>query len=58
MNHYRTPTLTCKRCRQPYFEGSEGDDNFETGLCYHCFEDALEEYEERKRERIARQNEY
>lgn len=50
--------LTCKRCRQPYFEGDEDDDDFETGFCYQCFEDALEEYEERRRERIARQNEY
>lgn len=54
----RPETLTCKRCRDRYEEGDENDDNFETGLCYHCFEDALEDYEIRKRERIARQNEY
>lgn len=27
-------------------------------LCYHCFNDAIEDFEEKKRERIARQNEY
>jgi hypothetical protein len=47
----------CKRCRRPYHE-DEDDESFETGFCYQCFEDALEEYEEKKRERIARQNEY
>lgn len=58
MNSGSPKKIVCKRCRQPYFEGDEDDDNFETDLCYCCFEDALEEYEERKRERIARQNEY
>jgi formylmethanofuran dehydrogenase subunit E len=47
----------CKRCNEPYYEEDDYD-SFETGLCYHCFEDSLEEYEERKRERIARENEY
>jgi hypothetical protein len=48
---------TCKRCQQGYRE-DEDDDGFETGLCYQCFEDSLEEYEERRRERIAKANEY
>jgi len=47
----------CKRCQREYHD-DEDDDGFETGLCYQCFEDSLEEYEERRRERIARANEY
>lgn len=47
----------CKVCRHPYFD-EENSDGFGTGLCYECFECALEEHEERKRERIARENEY
>ncbi len=47
----------CKRCRLSYYE-DEDYDSFETGLCYNCFEDSLEEYEELRRERIARANEY
>lgn len=27
-------------------------------LCYHCFEESVEEYEIKRRERIARDNEY
>ena len=46
-----------KKCRRPYFE-DEDDDEYGTGLCYHCFEEGVEEYEERRRERIARENEY
>ena len=48
----------CKVCKQNYIEEDEDDDHAGTGMCYHCFEDSLEEYEERKRERIARRNEY
>ena len=55
MKHEKAPV--CKRCRERYHE-DEDDDHFESGLCYHCFEDVLEDWEERKRERIARQNEY
>lgn len=47
----------CKKCKQPYAD-EEGSDEFETGLCYHCFEEGVEEYEERRRDRIARSNEY
>lgn len=47
----------CKRCRLSYRE-DEDDDGFGTGLCYECFETSLEEYEEQRRERIARENEY
>lgn len=47
----------CKECRQP--SGYEdGDENEDTGLCYHCFEDGVERAEERRLERIARSNEY
>lgn len=49
--------LRCSQCRR-YYEEDEGDDCFGTGQCYICFEEGLEEYEIRKRERIARQNEY
>lgn len=48
---------TCKRCDRPYIY-EPGADEFSTGLCYHCFEDAIEEYEEKRRERIALENEY
>ena len=47
----------CKRCGDSYHD-DEDDDGYETGLCYRCFEDSLEEYEEKRRERIARENEY
>lgn len=47
----------CRKCRRLYFD-DEDNDEFETGLCYQCFEDGLEEHEERKRRRIAEQNEY
>lgn len=47
----------CKRCNALYF-CDEDDDEFGTKLCYHCFEDGLEEYEELRRKRIALQNEY
>lgn len=53
-----TEKIICKKCRDSYQEGEEDDDNYRTGLCYHCFEDGVEEHEIRKRERIARQNEY
>jgi hypothetical protein len=48
---------TCRKCKRSYFD-DEDDDAFDTGLCYQCFEDGLEEHEERKRRRIAEQNEY
>lgn len=51
------PMEKCKRCGGAYHD-NEDDDGFETGLCYVCFEDGLEEHEERRRERIARANEY
>lgn len=47
----------CKKCRGA-FTCEEDDDEFGTGLCYHCFEDSVEEAEERRRERIARENEF
>lgn len=48
---------TCRRCRRPYHD-DEDSDEFETGLCYECFEAGLEEFEERRRQRIAEANEY
>lgn len=48
---------TCKRCHRKYFD-DEDDDGFETMLCYECFEESLEEYEELRRRRIAERNEY
>ena len=47
----------CKKCQRAYVE-DEDDDGFGTGLCYDCFEDGVEEAEIRRRERIARANEY
>jgi hypothetical protein len=47
----------CKSCDKSYSCDSI-EDNFGTGLCHYCFEGALEEYEEHRRERIAIANEY
>lgn len=47
----------CRKCQRLY-EDDDRDDNYETGLCYACFEDGVEDYEERRRERIARENEW
>lgn len=47
----------CRKCRRPYVE-DEDDDGYRTGLCYECFEEGVEEYEIKRRERIARENEY
>lgn len=47
----------CKVCNKPYLE-DESADEYGTGLCYHCFEDGVEAADERRRLRIARQNEY
>lgn len=48
---------TCKKCRRPHRADEDGDE-IGTGLCYECFEEGVEEAEERRRERIARGNEY
>lgn len=53
----------CIRCGcnfQPeYVEDADGEEYaVSVHLCYHCFEEGVEEHEERKRERIARENEY
>lgn len=53
----------CVKCGQPFqFEfvcDSEGDEYpLSTNLCSYCFEEAVEEYEEKRRARIARDNEY
>jgi len=53
--------LKCQRCGGAFKAEWIGDDDngfLQDKLCYDCFEDSLEEYEERKRERIARKNEY
>lgn len=47
----------CKKCRDLYVD-HEDSDEYDTGLCYECFEGELEKHEERRRERIARANEY
>lgn len=49
----------CRRCGELFLP--DLDDRGEIvsdKLCYYCFEDALEDFEEKKRERIARANEY
>lgn len=49
----------CQRCGEQVLPDLDDDGEIMSNkLCYHCFEDALEEHEERKRERIARENEY
>lgn len=55
----------CKRCGRSFkAEFIYDDDSYESEgyiqdkLCSDCFEDALEDYEISKRERIARDNEY
>mgnify|MGYP001614274603 CR=1 FL=1 len=52
--------LRCKKCQCQYREDFSDDDDpsIGTGLCYYCFEDGVEEYEEKRRRRIAEQNEY
>lgn len=49
--------FVCKECHQ-LSEADKDDDNYGTYLCYWCFEDGVEKAEEKRRERIARQNEY
>lgn len=47
----------CKKCNRKFL-ADEDDDEYGTGLCYECFEEGVEEYEIKRRERIARENEY
>lgn len=47
----------CKKCGRAYVNEEDADE-FGTGLCYECFEDGVEEADIRRRERIARNNEY
>lgn len=47
----------CKACGRP-FVCDDDDDEAGTNLCYICFEDGIERNEERKRRRIAEENEY
>lgn len=49
--------FTCKKCGEQA-ECDYDDENEGTNLCYDCFEEALQNYEERRLERIARDNEY
>lgn len=51
----------CQKCGdffEPEWIGSEEQGFLQAKLCYDCFEDSLEDFEENKRERIARSNEY
>lgn len=51
----------CQKCGdffQAEWIGSEENGYMQDKLCYSCFEDSLEDYEDNKRERIARENEY
>lgn len=48
----------CKECGYDYTDDDDRDPAHDTGLCYRCFEDGVERAEERRRERIARQNEF
>ena len=51
--------LQCKKCSAP-FEVEYDDEGYPITdkLCYHCFEDAVEEAHFRMQERIQRANEY
>jgi formylmethanofuran dehydrogenase subunit E len=49
--------IRCQNCGE-YFLNDEDHPEYGKKLCYYCFEDGLEDHEERKRERIARENEY
>jgi len=51
-------TFVCRSCGERAEEPEEGDENYGTSQCYHCFCKGVEEYEEKRRERIARENEY
>lgn len=50
---------TCVNCGQ-VFNPDLDDEGFVVSekLCYHCFEDSVDAFEERRRERIAISNEY
>lgn len=49
----------CKKCGEGFLPDLDHDGEIVSEkLCYFCFEDALEEFEEKKRERIARENEF
>jgi len=50
--------MVCRGCMCRYEEGDESDDNYATGLCYYCFEDAVEAAEELRLRRIQEANEY
>lgn len=50
-------SFTCEECKRPSV-CEDRDENAGTGLCYDCFEAAVEAADERRRERIARANEY
>lgn len=51
----------CQKCGdffQAEWIGSAERGFMQDKLCYECFEESLEEHEDRKRGRIARANEY
>ena len=51
------PKSVCRKCHMSFFDDVDADE-YGTGLCHHCFEEGVEEYEEKKRQRISEQNEY
>jgi len=46
--------LNCVRCGNLFDENEEEQDK----LCYHCFEESLEQWEEDCRRKIAEMNEF
>lgn len=50
-------TKACRQCNANFY-CDEDSEEYGTGLCPHCFEAGMEDFEERRRERIARDNEY
>jgi len=60
MDRSRFRCVKCGVMFAPDYDEDEHGNEFivSTKLCYYCFEDGVEEAEERRRERIARNNEY
>lgn len=63
MNFMCSKCVSCGRSFNPYWDyidnGEVGDNEpYKAKQCSDCFENSLEEWEEHKRERIARENEY
>lgn len=59
----RTDPKKCLKCGNLFVpeiaDGADGEQyEVNTKLCYTCFEDGVEDFEEKRRERIARESEH